>query len=189
MQAAPSVTRDVAVANPPSREIESGRGLAKTLSPTQTESKRGSASARRARSMSCAEVVTPKKTPRCGRVRPRPRSAAKRDLPISSVVGRYDGCGFGRCRPAPSSDDADAIAHDGLAIGGNRRVRQEQVQPEVRVEPPAGLGVVAEVKTERAVAKTPVGRHPRGGGRGEQAIGPEHDLAQAVPVAPESIPG
>ena len=82
MQAAPSVTRDVAVASPPSREIESGRGLAKTLSPTQTESKRGSASARRARSMSCAEVVTPKKTPRCGRVRPRPRSAAKRVLPI-----------------------------------------------------------------------------------------------------------
>jgi hypothetical protein len=38
MQPTPSVTRDVAVANPPSRVSESGLGLANRLSPTHTES-------------------------------------------------------------------------------------------------------------------------------------------------------
>jgi len=64
MQPTPSLTRRVAAASAPSSAIESGRGLAPRLSPTQTDPKSGSASARAARVSISGTVVTPKKTPR-----------------------------------------------------------------------------------------------------------------------------
>src|SRR5262245_50100081 len=70
MHPAPRVTRRVAAARAPRSAIESGRGLASRLSPTQSESNTGSASTARARVISCSTVVTPKNTPRCGSVNP-----------------------------------------------------------------------------------------------------------------------
>src|SRR5262245_30462237 len=70
MQPTPSVTRLVAAVRAPSSAIESGRGLASRLSPTHSESNTGCASNSRASDISCSTVVTPKNTPRCGRVNP-----------------------------------------------------------------------------------------------------------------------
>src|SRR5262245_1901744 len=70
MQPTPSVTRLVAAVRAPSSAIESGRGLASRLSPTHSESNTGFASTSRASDISCSTVVTPKNTPRCGRVNP-----------------------------------------------------------------------------------------------------------------------
>src|SRR6185436_3496733 len=75
MQPTPSRRRRVAAASAPSSAIESGRGLAPRLSPTQTEPKSGSASAFAASASISATVVTPKTTPRWGRVKPNPGAA------------------------------------------------------------------------------------------------------------------
>src|SRR5262245_19576547 len=74
MQPTPRVTRRVAEASAPSSEIESGRGLASRLSPTQSESNNRSASTSRAMVMSSSTVVAPKNTPRCGSVNPNERA-------------------------------------------------------------------------------------------------------------------
>src|SRR6266404_2272478 len=87
MQPTPSRTRRVTPASAPSSAIESGRGLAPRLSPTQTESKRGSASARAASASISATVVMPKKTPRWGRVKPTPLIASVEDDPAVDVEG------------------------------------------------------------------------------------------------------
>src|SRR5438093_5535016 len=70
MQPTPSVTRRVAAQRAPSSAIESGRGLASRLSPTQSESNTGFASTSRDSVRSSSTVVIPKNTPRCGSVKP-----------------------------------------------------------------------------------------------------------------------
>src|SRR5215471_14459113 len=71
MHPTPSFTRVVAAESAPSRPIESGRGLAITLSPTHTESNMAIRSASRASASICGQVATPKRTPRCGIVNPK----------------------------------------------------------------------------------------------------------------------
>src|SRR5215470_7531686 len=70
MQPTPRRRRVVTEARAPSKVSESGRGLAPRLSPTQTDPKNGLASAFAAKASISATLVTPKKTPRCGSVKP-----------------------------------------------------------------------------------------------------------------------
>src|SRR6516225_5101603 len=70
MQPTPRWTRLVTPASAPSKVSESGLGLAPRLSPTQTELKSGFASTLAARVSISVTLVTPKKTPRCGKVKP-----------------------------------------------------------------------------------------------------------------------
>ena len=70
MQPTPSRMRCVAEASAPSSVSESGLGLAPRLSPTQIDPKSGFASTFAASASISATVVTPKKTPRCGSVKP-----------------------------------------------------------------------------------------------------------------------
>src|SRR5580693_4653486 len=71
MHPTPSFTRLVAAESAPSSAIDSGRGLAITLSPTQTESNSGLRSASRAVAIICGHEAIPKNTPRCGIVNPK----------------------------------------------------------------------------------------------------------------------
>src|SRR5262245_52388368 len=87
MQPTPRRRRRVTPASAPSSAIESGRGLAPRLSPTHTESKSGLASALAARASISATVVTPKKTPRWGSVKPTPAMGSVEDDPAVHVEG------------------------------------------------------------------------------------------------------
>src|SRR5215467_13696574 len=108
MQPTPSRTRLVTAASAPSSVSESGRGLAPRLSPTQRELKSGFASTFAARASISGTLVTPKKTPRCGSVKPTAGVIA------SALLGHL----FGRnSRSEPGDATASGVEH-GLSISG-----------------------------------------------------------------------
>src|SRR5262250_802757 len=94
MQPTPRRRRVVTEARAPSKVSESGRGLAPRLSPTHTDPKNGLASALAAKLSISATLVTPKKTPRCGKVKPI-------IVPVRFVIGRLElrRASFHRGRP------------------------------------------------------------------------------------------
>jgi hypothetical protein len=71
MQATPSLTREVAAESAPSSKSESGRVLAITLSPTQTESNNSTLSASCANAIISGQLPIPKNKPRWGIVSPK----------------------------------------------------------------------------------------------------------------------
>src|SRR5262249_53745925 len=111
MQPTPSRTRFVTAARAPSRVSESGRGLAPRLSPTQTDSKNGLASAFAASASISATLVTPKKTPRCGSVKPIMSSPRAGDS--TAGVGAREGSleeMLPRAGLRPSSPDSSRVS-------------------------------------------------------------------------------
>src|SRR6185369_12456272 len=143
MQPTPSVTRRVAAARAPSSAIESGRGFASRLSPTQSESNTGSASTSRAMVMSCSTVVAPKKTPRCGSVNP---NETLRGLMASLLeVPFHDGLHHQEVVLARGQDQLRAREAE---VGGAHHPHERQVAGEQLLE--SRVGPEALLRVERA---------------------------------------
>ena len=90
MHPTPSFTRAVAALSAPNSAIDSGRGFAMTLSPTQIESNSAMRSTSRAIETICGHVAIPKNTPRCGRVNPKLTRPAMLRLALFDGQSRAD---------------------------------------------------------------------------------------------------